>query len=773
MRSGGLRGVASLVRLFGLTLLMSLTASAAQRQRNYLDMTWSDPPVPKAALTNEADYLRRKFRQDVTDPATGLSAESLVGELKKIVAAGKASGEEWRLVKARCFASQLDRGAIDLSPYDWFPAIAVWDRNSRPMNLIVGVRQEEINAARLSPEVRKTWLAGNADGHWTMWQDTDHSVPDWREILPLGFPGMRRRLDRYAGSEDPYYRALIMTADAMLHGIDRFVGQGERRLAGLAADERQERKDRLGKEIASLKRLREGAPRTAYDVLLFLWLAFMYEEHFDAYQCRSLTELDVTLTPYYRADLAAGRTTEAEFREQLRHFFWQWGSIANYWNHPIGLGGTRADGTSEYNEVSKIILDVADACALPTPKLLAKTAANTPDWAWTRMLDMARRHRSIAFLGEEPIGRALKILYPEATERDFREAVMWGCYEYALRDGANISLSFCPSLLKEVEDVFKAVASGRELPTFESFVEAYLAEVEKTTLRGLRICDEIEDLVVEINPANVMTVESEAAFSRRRDAFRNGCARGGDTGVRFCGLATAVDSLLAVKETVYAGDSRLGLAEFGRVLAKNWKGHEDLRLRLKRSPRKWGNNDSEANALGRRIASFCRDLLAGKRNRRGGRYFASGHTSRRYIDQAAKIGATPDGRKAGEEMSKNLSPTMGADTEGATALVNTLASVTVEEMPGDVPLDMMLHPSAVAGDSGPEVMKALVEAFHRNGGTVIQFTVFSAEELRDAQRHPEKYENLQVRVCGWNVRWNDIPKVEQDKFIARAAAIAQ
>ena len=142
--------------------------------------------------------------------------------------------------------------------------------------------------------------------------------------------------------------------------------------------------------------------------MMFVWLYFFWSEHLDGIQCRSLTELDVFLTPYYDADIAAGRTTEAEFREQLKHFLWQWGSIANYWNQPVGLGGTKADGTTEFNHVSKIILDVMDECALTTPKFLVKVAPNTPDWAWDKMLDMARRHRSISFIGEEPTSKVLK-----------------------------------------------------------------------------------------------------------------------------------------------------------------------------------------------------------------------------------------------------------------------------------------------------------------------------------------------------------------------------
>ena len=125
-----------------------------------------------------------------------------------------------------------------------------------------------------------------------------------------------------------------------------------------------------------------------------------------------------------------------------------------------------------------------------------------------------------------------------------------------------------------------------------------------------------------------------------------------------------------------------------------------------------------------------------------------------------------------DNLAVDLSPTMGVDTEGVTALISTLGSLDSRDFPGDFPLDVMLLPHAVSGDKGLEVMKALVFQYYENGGLLIQFNVFDAEELKDAQKHPEKYENLQVRVCGWNVRWNDLPKVEQDAYIRRAEEIA-
>ena len=91
----------------------------------------------------------------------------------------------------------------------------------------------------------------------------------------------------------------------------------------------------------------------------------------------------------------------------------------------------------------------------------------------------------------------------------------------------------------------------------------------------------------------------------------------------------------------------------------------------------------------------------------------------------------------------------------------------------DLPLDVMLHPSAVEGEKGLQVMRAITEVYHSKGLTLIQYNVFDAEMLRDAQKNPHKYGHLQVRVCGWNIRWNDLPKAQQDAYIRRAENVVR
>ena len=724
------------------------------------------PPVPPpvATLTNEARYVEWKWREDVTDPATGVTQERASEKLLAL-SKGLEPREPWNVVKAECFAWLCDNLAIDVSPLDWFPAFACWNRYARPISPVLWRRNGEIER-KFYPEILPRMDEGNRQGRWKVWKDFDHIIPEWDKVLPLGFAGMKARLLKNWRKGKPYYRAEKIAAEAIERLLDRLIAQGEKKAK--SGVEVEERRVRIEKQVASLRRLRNGAPRTAYDVMQFIYLYFVLSEHFEGVQARSLSIIDQTLWPYYRADLAAGRTTEQEFREQFRHFLWQWGSIDNYWGQPVTMGGTKADGTTEYNPLSLVILDVMDRCALPTPKFHLKIAENTPDAVLAKALDMARRHRPLSFIGEKPTRRVLEHLgYPSDEARRF---VTKGCYEFTTPESGNQLGGGHVNLVWDVAALLSEAKEGRfEAATFADFKGEYLRRMAAT-------CAEVRDFFFvferhldDVNPALVASLAGEHSVKTGKDALADGTRTGNDSTILLSGFGSAVDALLAVGEIVY-GKRELSLRELGEVMSRNWKGHEELRLKMLRSKRKWGNNDAGANALGREIADAAGRVINGRPNSRGGRFWMSGHNALTFVWEGRLTGATPDGRKAGEELSKNLSPTMGADTEGATALVSTLGALDSRDFAGDFPLDVMLLPQTVAGDKGLETMKALVFQYYANGGLMIQFNVFDAEELKDAQRHPEKYENLQVRVCGWNVRWNDLPKVEQDKYILRAEA---
>ena len=285
----------------------------------------------------------------------------------------------------------------------------------------------------------------------------------------------------------------------------------------------------------------------------------------------------------------------------------------------------------------------------------------------------------------------------------------------------------------------------------------------------MELLRENERHLAEVNPALMLSLAVGSALEKGVDAFSLGY-KYNFTAISECGFATAVDSLLAIKEFVYDGKD-VGLGELGSILAMDWNGHEELRLRMKNSKLKWGCGNSEADALAKEIIESFTSRFVGKPNGRGGKFVCYGLNSRGFIRGGKMTGATPDGRHKGDHFSKNMAPSVGAETEGITGSIRSYGAIAPENFPCGSIYDVMIHPSTVAGEKGLKAFRVLVERFYAGGGVALNINIVSPETLRDAQAHPEKYENLQVRVAGWNIRWNDIPRREQDEYIARIETV--
>ena len=227
---------------------------------------------------------------------------------------------------------------------------------------------------------------------------------------------------------------------------------------------------------------------------------------------------------------------------------------------------------------------------------------------------------------------------------------------------------------------------------------------------------------------------------------------------------------MAVKEFVY-DKKDVTLETLSAALAADWKGFEDLYTKVVKSLRKYGNDDAETDRYTEAMSAYFASKVNNRPNARGGVYKAIMHTAMEFVWEGEKTGATPDGRYAGDEISKNGSPSVGMDREGVTALIKSALKARPYTYCESFCLDVMLHPTAVSGDEGLEIMKSLLFMYMKNGGQTMQFNVFNTETLRDAQKHPEKYQNLQVRVCGWNVLWNNLSEKEQNAYITRAENI--
>lgn len=671
--------------------------------------------------------------------------------------------------KARAFAYVLEHTRLSCDARDRFPAIECIDR---PLNdTLIAPWYAEVFGTVI-PETERERAAMERSGTVTMWPDFDHSVPDWDRLFSLGFSGIlaearaareaiasQRDLTR---EEDAFFEGIFITYEAMLGFLHRLEDEAAR-TPGAA---------RMQKALAALQK---SPPATVYETLLFDYLYFLVCEHIDNLQVRSLGNLDRLLFPAYLRDIAAG-VSEIEIKRDLAYFLLQFTAIGNYWNQPFYLGGTKADGESEINALSYLILDTYDELGLYNPKIQIKVADNTPEPFLRRALDMIRRgHNSIVFVFEKH-AQALFASLGRSAEAA-RTCDVRGCYELAPRDGLETGMNYV-NLLKPLEYLLyggcDAVSGEKQcdvpttFPDFDSFYAAYKKLLADLLDRAMAIVDTYEKYLARLNPQSLLSATYPTCLSRALDAMAGGAAYN-DTCLSFGFTASVADSLTVIRRLVFE-QKKITLAEFSDILRRDYAGAEELLYAIRRSDEKYGNNKDLPDFFARDAFSFAAGHIHGRPNARGGVWSAGAHVARMSYVQGALSGASPDGRRRGEELSKNISPAMGRAREGVTAAILSALKMDFSLLE-DAALDIAVLPSAVAGEDGMQALLTLLRVYGEGGGHALQCNVFSADTLRQAQKAPENYADLQIRVCGWNVLWNHIDRAEQDVFIRQVEAL--
>ena len=682
------------------------------------------------------------------------------------------------VARAKAIKFVLENEKVYINEHDYF--VGLYSLNRLANSITFTKWQRESESLRESCLVEQS-NDFNESGAVMIWTDYDHVVPDWESIMKLGFSGIRERARKYRethkqnGTLDDekiaFFDGIEIQYTAIIDLIDRMY-----HIASVQAFEKAQ-------QIADcLKSLRHGAPKTFYEALQLIYIYFIVSESIDSYQVRSLGNgLDNTLYSFYKNDLESGRYTKEDLQNYLSYFLMQWSAIGNYWGQPFYMGGTNLDGSTKYNELSEMILDVYDELEIYNPKIQLKINENTPDNILYKAFDMVRRkNASIVFCCEPAMIKAVMgygATYEEALNMDIR-----GCYETGVRANEVSSTSGYINAAKAVEFVFTngfdvvtnkqvGIKTGdiSKIKTFEDFYYAFLKQWEYLIEQSIKITNDAERFLSFVNPSSMYSATIETSLKNGRDGYGGG-VKFNNNAMLNCGFASAVDSLMAVKEFVF-DKKEFSLTEFAKVLKNNWQGYELLQAKVKKSPHKYGNNDTVADTYASAMASYFANKVNNVPNGRGGVYKAIFHSARAFVIQGEKTGALPDGRLAGEELSKNASAVPGVDKNGVTALIESATKLLPSDYHESFCLDVMLHPSAVDGENGFNIFKGILMTYLKNGGQSIQFNVFNCETLKDAQIHPEKYQNLQVRVCGWNTLWNNMSKQEQDAYICRAESL--
>lgn len=721
-------------------------------------------------------YSRMAYHGYDFDKSTGLEDEEIKDGLSKLYE--KTKDLPHPVAKAYAVKYVLENTKIDINEHDLF--VGLWSVNRLANSVTLNKWNAEVFETIL-PEVKQKMNDMNESGAVAIWPDFDHVVPDWDAILCLGFPGLKKRAEEYKelhkarGTLTPeteaFFDGIIIEYTAIIALVDR--------LYRLALTQNH---DKAKKVAECLLHIRDGAPQNIYEAMQVIYIYFMVSECFDSYQVRSLGNgLDNTLYGFYKNDLKSGAYTKEEIKELFRYFLFQWSAIGNYWGQPFYMGGTNADGSTKYNELSYDILDVYDELGIYNPKIQVKINENTPDRLLFKVFDMIRRGNSCFALCCEP-GMMKAVMsygatYEEALNMDIR-----GCHETGVRANEVSTGTGYVNALKSVEYVFSNGFDSRigkhfglktgelkDLKTFEDFYSAVLKQWENLIEMTIDVSKQYEKYLSFINPSNMYSATIEGALKKGTDAYQNG-VKFNNSAILSCGFASLVDAVMAVKEFVY-DKKAVTLEAMAAALAADWKGYEDLHTKVVKSLRKYGNDDAETDRYTEAMSAYFASKVNNRPNARGGVYKAIMHTAMQFVWEGEKTGATPDGRYAGDEISKNGSPSVGLDREGVTALIKSALKARPYTYCESFCLDVMLHPTAVSGDEGLEIMKSLLFMYMKNGGQTVQFNVFNTETLRDAQKHPEKYQNLQVRVCGWNVLWNNLSEKEQNAYITRAENI--
>ena len=640
--------------------------------------------------------------------------------------------------------------------------------------------------AKESRDLRDAELVNKADdfnrsGAVMIWTDYDHVVPDWKSLMELGFSGIRERARKYRKIHEEngtlteevsaFFEGIEIEYSAIIDLIDRMY-----RIAQKQTFEKAE------KIAACLKRLCDGAPACFYEALQLIYIYFIVSESVDSYQVRSLGNgLDQTLYSFYKNDIENGKATGEEIKNYLSYFLMQWSAIGNYWGQPFYMGGTDIDGGTKYNELSELILETYDELEIYNPKIQLKINENTPDKILNKAFEMVRsKNASIVFCCEPNMIKAIMgygATYEEALNYDIR-----GCYETGVRANEVSSSSGYVNAAKAVEYVFTngfdnilnkqmGIETGdiSGFVTFDDFYFAFLKQWEYLIEQSMKITNDAEKFLAFVNPSSMYSATIETSLKNGKDGYGGG-VKFNNNAMLNCAFASAVDSLMAVKEFVY-DKKEITLTELATALKNNWNGFEVLRAKVKKTPHKYGNNDKTTDIFAQAMSKYFTNKVNNVPNGRGGVYKAIMHSARAFVIQGGQTGALPDGRLFGEELSKNADAVIGMDKNGVTALIESAVKLEPSDYHESFCLDVMLHPSTVEGKNGFNVFKGILMTYLKKGGQSIQFNIFDTNTLRDAQAHPEKYTNLQVRVCGWNTLWNNMSKNEQDAYILRAENI--
>lgn len=583
-------------------------------------------------------------------------------------------------------------------------------------------------------------------------------------------------------------RAMDIVCDAMIRYAERYA----ERLEELAAEEKDPvRKKELEKMAAICRRVPAHAPTTVHEALQHYWFIHLgVVTELNPWDSFNPGRLDQSLYPLYKKQLEEGTVTQEEVYEMLQSF---WVKFNNHPSPPkvgvtaeesntytdfclINVGGVKEDGSDGVNEMSYILLDVIREMRLLQPSSMIQVSKKNPD----RFIRAAVEIIKTGF-GQPSVfntdALVQEMLRAGKDARDARNGGCSGCVETgAFGTEAYILTGYfnLPKILElTLNDGFDKrtgkqiglkTGTATDYRTYEELFAAYKAQVQhfmRIKLTGNNI---IERIFMKYMPVPFLSVLIEDCIRNGKD-YMCGGARYNSSYVQGVGLGSITDMLTALRYHVY-DKKTIAMETMEKALANDFKGFEELQYQLVYHTPKYGNDDDYADEQEVQVFDMYYDVLSGRKSPRGADYRVNMLPTTCHVYFGKVTGATPDGRNAWKVLSEGISPVQGADTNGPTAVIRSAAKIDHIKTGGTL-LNQKFTPSLLSTEEGCNNLVHLIRAYFRMDGHHIQFNVVDADTLREAQKHPEDYRDLIVRVAGYSDYFNDLGEDLQNEIICR------
>ncbi|SDK76340.1 formate C-acetyltransferase [Halanaerobium congolense] len=575
--------------------------------------------------------------------------------------------------------------------------------------------------------------------------------------------------------ENYFYNASLITLKAMQRHILRYAELAEE----MAVNEEGERKDELLDIARISKKITKEKPESFKEACQLLWYAYLATQYESNASSLSFGRFDQYMYPFYINDLEKGNSKE-QLKEVLESLWVKMNDVvlirseksAEYFGGfpsgcTVALGGTNSMGKSAVNDLSYLALDSYHDIKLPQPNLAVRVNEFMEDDFLNLTSETIRLGTGIPqIFNDEAIIPGF--LNRGISLEDARNYSIVGCVEltiggkmYGLHDIALFNL------LKVMEITLKENRDRKDL-SFEKVMDNIKKNIDyyvKSMVEGSNIVDEGHK---EYAPVPLLSTFIDDCIENGKDITAGG-AKYNLSGVQGIGIANLSDSLYALKKIVFE-EERITFKELVEALENNFAGkkNEELRQRLINKYDKYGNDNQEVDSLSAEILAYYAHQVEKFDNPRGGKFHPGAYTVSAHIPLGKAVGATPDGRNDGDQLADGgLSPMVGRDKLGPTAVLKSVSQLDNYLTTNGSLLNVKFSPKTIEGIEGINKMSSFLKAFTRLKLQHIQFNVIGADLLKKAQKNPEQYQGLVVRVAGYSAFFVELSAGIQNDIIAR------